>query len=144
MGSPKEAIMRIARAGAAAAVIGIAASRPAAAVEPRCTDVPDITLVGSCELRPGDRKYVPNGTLVIGDVSANGFRLYDDMAETGLMVVVTNPAGAEIQPPYGANVLYMGQEREVRSEIIGNKVQEMMETGCMPGGCSWVKISRDP
>lgn len=106
-------------------------------------------IVDHYSMRPGERILVAQNHLVVGDVfvEAGGqrWRMFDDKAETGLIVWVNNPNGILVEAPWGANVLNVeGAEPEVRAEILGNKIFEMMETGCRPGGCEWVKVSRDP
>lgn len=83
------------------------------------------------ELHPGETWTVPGCWTCVGDIVAEGQRLYDDREETGLIVYFTKPA--TITAPYGANCL-VGDHR-IDKEI------EQKETGCV-GGCkeSIIKI----
>lgn len=78
----------------------------------------------------GEEFNVPAGCQIKGDVIVNGEQLFDNDANTGL--IVSCPQGCQIKAPWGANVT---------PRDVDDLKEEMLSSGCgMTSGCNDVKI----
>jgi hypothetical protein len=80
------------------------------------------------ELQPGECINAPADSMVKGDVSVNGLRLFDDNPKTGLLTEL--PEGGKVCAQWGADVSSMGQNPEVQKDMINQGIAEMKATGC--------------
>ncbi len=96
-------------------------------------------------MKKGDTYVLPRAGLVAGDVSADGVRLYDNNADTGL--VVEAGKGTRIGAPFGADVTLLGNNptNPASQRIEGNIIEWMKASGCgQPTGCSEVDVVKWP
>jgi len=74
-------------------------------VTPRPTEIPNKlkTEYGDpIGFKPGETRYVSYGSVISGDVKVNDIKIYDDLAETGL-IIRSRGNLVKIEAPYGAS-----------------------------------------
>lgn len=93
------------------------------------------------EMKSGETFRARDGSMIKGDVSVNGVRLYDDNENTGLIVELHQDA--EITALWGANVSEVGADQTTRNAVFGQAVEEMKAKGCV-NGCDRVDVVKYP
>jgi hypothetical protein len=84
----------------------------------------------------GETFDAPPNSLLTGDVKVNGVTLYDNHADTGLVVLL--PVGGEISAPWGAAVA-LSVPTEVQSAFLEDLIIRMFESAGQ-GGVKTVEI----
>ncbi len=113
-----------------------------AAVEPtKIATAKAEKITQATHLNPGQSFDAQAGSFIAGDVKVDGKPEYDNLADTGLIVIMDQKG--KVSAEWGANMIFPDPSK-LEAEII-RVTTEMKDNGCVDGkGCKDVKVLRYP
>ncbi len=120
--------------------------KPTPELTPEPTPEPSqITELGNGSIPNGGSTNLPSYTVIEGDIYVNGQQLFDNgNPDTGLIVVLTQPATVSVDPNWGAS--FQEYPDLAAAEFMAQQLYkpQMLDHGCANNGCSSVTIVNWP